>query len=232
MISFSFMGELPLKSVLYNNIHVYAGDHGSWSLCWMNIHLGIVVTSWSTEGSEHSCLLLSVPIKARVAVEASVTKKLSWSWSFEKQKPVSVLSWIQSCHPYHLKCALHWNKVAFVFVEQHFWIGLLAVGLKSSKDILPVPLGSICEQCWHHSFWGCCCQVWWLFGSKEETVWTEAECSFPTSCSDQMNNYSYLFIFRKGLEKGSVELDTIIAYNLLKRTERHISWSTTLPGNV
>lgn len=183
-------------------------------------------------GSEHSCLLLSVPIKARVAVEASVKKKLSWSWSFEKQKPVSVLSWIQSCHPYHLKCALHWNKVAFVFVEQHFWIWLLAVGLKSSKDILPVPLGSICEQCWHHSFWGCCCQVWWLFGSKEETVWTEAECSFPTSCSDQMNNYSYLFIFRKGLEKGSVELDTIIAYNLLKRTERHISWSTTLSGNV
>lgn len=34
----------------------------------------------------------------------------------------------------------------------------------------------------------------------------------PTSCSDKMNNYSYLFIFRKGLEKGMVEFDTIIAY--------------------
>lgn len=57
----------------------------------------------------------------------------------------------------------------FLIGEEHVWSRLFAVGVTSSKDILPVPLGSVCEF-GHHSFGGCCCQVSWLFGSKEKLM--------------------------------------------------------------
>lgn len=52
---------------------------------------------------------------------------------------------------YHLECALCSVMQLCGFGEEHFWTGLFAVGLMSSKEVLPAPLVSICEF-GHHSF--------------------------------------------------------------------------------